>query len=106
MGGDSSKEEFTIPASSILGMSEETATIVTVPLPNEVSYYCNSCSFMVIPTARANYPKDVAAYFNFEINAADTGNPDNRYFIKLISFEGETFGTKETQTNMGTIYIF
>jgi len=101
-----SKAGFTVPASSITGTSEESATIVTIPLPNELSQYCNYCGHMVIPTPRANYPEDVASYIRFEINASDTGNSNDRYFIKLVSFEGETFGTNETQTVLGTVYTF
>lgn len=99
--------DFTVSASSITGTSEDTATTITVPLPNESSIYCNNCGHMVIPTARANYSKDVAAYIRLETHADDVDNPNDRYFVKLISFGGETFGTQPAYPNSGgTIYTF
>lgn len=102
-----SKEGFTVPAALITGNSEESAVLVTVPLTNEIGQYCNGCGHMVIPTHRANYPEDVAAYLRFEINAVSPGTSADRYFIKLISFEGETFGTQPAYPNSGgVIYTF
>jgi len=100
--------DFTVLSSSIIGDSEEFAITVTVPLPNERNIYCKSCGHLVIPTARRNlFPTDAAAYIRFETHADGVNNQNDVYFIKLISFEGETFGTIPSTNNFGNIiYTF
>ena len=95
----------TIAPDAVSGSSEDTATLVTIPLSNPSGYYCNSCGFYVVPTARSERP-DVATEFHLEATEAQAQG-GRAYTIKFVSFSGETFGTKPTYPNSGgTIYTF
>lgn len=115
-----SPPDVLVPISEITGTSEDTANVIEIPISGG---YC-TCDFMVMPTARyGRNGRGVAAYLRFETWGANSDEPLNEkelsqipvegggsrhipYITKLVSFEGEKFGTKETQTNSGVVYTF
>jgi hypothetical protein len=94
---------------SVIADSEINAIEVIIPVRNtscealdvQPSDGCNF--FLIRPTERVSVqPIDV----RLEVHAVGTGNPNDRFFIKLVSFNDEEFGTNQVQRSWGTEYNF